>query len=148
MIVFEKHGNIFESTLQTLVCPVNTVGALGKGLALQFKRAYPGLDAPYRRACFTGVFSRDGFFVYEAGKDDKVLCLPTKRHWRDKSQLKWIDQALMRLAQDWDKHGITSLAMPAIGCGEGGLDWDNVHPLIHEHFGRHPLQVGIFLPDE
>lgn len=146
MIVFEKRGDIFESTLQTLVCPVNTVGALGKGMAKQFKEHYPGLDGPYRRACFTKVFARDGFFVWDAGKDDKVLCLPTKMHWRDPSRLAWVDQALMAVARDWEKHGLHSMAIPAVGCGEGGLSWDNVRPLIYEHFGKHPLHVGIFTP--
>lgn len=146
MIIFEKRGNIFDTTLQTLVCPCNTIGALGKGLAREFRTRYRGLDTPYRRACFTGVFRREGFFVYNAGKDDKVLCLPTKRHWRDPSKLQYVDQALMAVARDWERHGIVSMAMPAIGCGLGELDWENVYPLIVEHFGKHPVQVGIFLP--
>ena len=146
MIVFEKHGDIFETSLQTLVCPVNTVGALGKGLARQFRERYRQLDAPYRRACFTKVFARQGFFVWNADANNKVLCLPTKMHWSRPSRLEWVDRALMAVARDWDKHGITSMAIPAVGCGEGGLAWSSVRPLIYEHFGKHPLHVGIFAP--
>lgn len=148
MIVFEKQGNIFDSTLDALVCPVNTVGVMGKGLALQFKEQFPGLERSYRNVCYkTDLFARAGFFVWSADPRHKVVCVPSKRHWRYPSKLEWVDRSLFSLAQNYDSHGIQSMAVPAVGCGEGGLEWQEVRKLIHEHFGEHhPLPVGIYCP--
>lgn len=145
MIVFERQGNIFDTSLQALVCPVNTVGAMGKGLALQFKQRYPGLEWAYRQACLRGQF-KTGFIVWSADATHKVVCVPTKRDWRNPSKLEWIDQSLAKIAEHYESHGLHSLAIPAIGCGEGRLQWSQVRPLIYHHFADHPLQVGIFCP--
>lgn len=145
MIVFERPGDIFESELQSLVCPVNTVGTMGKGLAKAFKERFGGLDWMYQQACRRGLF-KAGFVVWSGDAVYKVVCVPTKRHWRNPSKLEWIDHALRQLAAHYHLHGIKSLAMPAIGCGEGQLSWPAVRGLIYEHFAEHPLPVGIYEP--
>lgn len=145
MIIFEKQGNLFDTTLQTLVCPVNTVGVMGKGLAKEFKDRYPRLLNAYRKACNSGVFHRQGYWVWTETPDNKVLCLPSKQHWRNPSKVQWIDRSLMMIAQSYQDHGITSMAITPVGCGEGGLDWKRqVRPLIYEHLGGIPLEVGIY----
>ena len=146
MIVYEERADLLRSGFQTLVCPVNVVGIMGNGLALAFKLRYPGLLEAYRKACLAGVFSDQGFFVYDVSETRKILCLPTKRHWRNPSKLEWIDEALKRVAKDFSKHGITSLGIPAIGCGKGQLEWEAVRPLILKHLEPIELQVGIFAP--
>lgn len=146
MIVFEKQGNIFDCTLQALVCPVNTVFTMGKGLALQFKNAYPGLDRVHKQACAAGVLQSQGFAVWNAPDGHKIVLVPTKRHWRNPSRIEWIDRSLERMALHYDQHDITSMAIPAIGCGEGGLEWPQVRSVILTHFADHPLQVGIYTP--
>lgn len=146
MIIAERKGNILESECQTLVCPVNTVGVMGNGLALAFREEYPGLLVAYQRFCWAGLFARKGFFVFDVSETRKVLCLPTKRHWRYNSRIEWVDMALARVASDYAEYGITSLAIPAVGCGKGRLDWDDVYNLIKNHMNRIPLNVTVYLP--
>lgn len=146
MIVAESTENILTSDIQTLVCPVNTVGVMGAGLAKDFKETYPGLEEAYKRFCWAGMFARKGVFVYTVSPTRKVLCLPTKRHWKYNSRIEWIDHALGVVAQDYEKYGITHLAIPAVGCGKGKLEWDDVYNVIKNHMNRIPLNVTVFLP--
>lgn len=146
MIIAEVGGNILESTAQTLVCPVNTFGAMGKGLALDFRNAYPGLYPAYQQACHNGVFAKKGFFVFTHSEARKILCLPTKHNWKYRSRIEWIDQALLRLVRDYRDYGITSLAVPALGCGLGGLDWECVYNLIKHHLNQIEINVTVYLP--
>lgn len=147
MIIAESTGNILTDPAQTLVCPVNTVGVMGKGLALAFKEKWPKLIYPYRDACYISHFKREGVLAVDVEPGKKVLCFPTKRHWKYKSKIEWVDAALVRLSQDYEKLGITSLAIPAVGCGEGGLEWEDVHNLIKHWLGdRIELPVTVYLP--
>lgn len=145
MIVFEGDGDLLTSECQTLVCPVNTVGTLGNGLAAAFKWRYAGLLEAYKKACATSVFNGKGLYLWEYLPERKILCLPTKRHWSNPSKLIWIEKALEILAEDWEELGITSLGIPKIGCGKGELEWDAVRPLIHQYLGDIELPVSIFL---
>lgn len=146
MIIAERTDDILESECQTLVCPVNTVGVMGNGLALQFKNTYPGLFDAYKQFCNQGLFKTKGIFVYTVSPTKKILCLPTKRHWKYNSRIEWIDLALGIVAEEYADYGITSLAVPPIGCGQGNLDWEEVYNLIKNHFNRIPLNVTIYLP--
>lgn len=144
-IVFEGDGDLLTSSCETLVCPVNTVGTLGNGLAAAFKWRYPGLLEAYKGACKRSVFSGRGLYLWEYLPDRKILCLPTKRHFANPSKLIWIDKALEILAADWEELGITSLGIPMIGCGKGELVWNDVRPLIWQHLDPIDLEVSIFL---
>lgn len=149
MIVEETDADIFSSKAQTLVCPVNTVGAMGAGLAFAFKNKFPGLEKRYKQACDQGVFKRSGFLIYTHGKgasERKVLCMATKHHWKHPSKLQWIDQALFHIACDWHLCKITSLAIPAVGCGLGGLFWEDVKELVYRHLDPIELPVMIHRP--
>ena len=145
-ITAKVHGNILDSKIQTLVCPVNVAGAMGAGLALEFRQEFSGLYAAYQKACRAGIFASKGLFVYKHSSNCQVLCLPSKRHWRDPSRLVWIDLALSNVAENYLDYGITALAIPAVGCGLGGLDWNDVQKLIHQYFDTSALPVTIFLP--
>jgi O-acetyl-ADP-ribose deacetylase (regulator of RNase III) len=145
MIVLETESDILQSAAQSLVCPVNTVGVMGKGLALAFASAYPGLLAAYQRACQAAVFKRDGLFIFETD-GRKIICLPTKRHWRFPSKIEWIEEGLYRLASGVDRFGIESLAVPAIGCGEGKLMWTHVYPIIVQYLQPIETPVAVHLP--
>jgi O-acetyl-ADP-ribose deacetylase (regulator of RNase III) len=145
MIVLTR-GDILQSTAQTLTCPVNTEGVMGKGLAEQFKRRYPKMYEAYKKACRRFYFARHRNFVYSVSEERKVLCLPTKTLWRYPSKIEWIETALRDVAHNYELYGITELAMPPIGCGEGGLVWDDVKRLIYQYLEPLPIKVYLFLP--
>lgn len=145
MIIFETTGDIFESELQTIACPVNTTGVMGNGLALAFRNRFPGLLVDYRRDCLNDAFADQRFTVNTyAGR--QVMCFPTKRHWRDASNLADIRRTLMRIGRYYRHYAITSLALPAVGCGKGGLHFDDVRTLIFDVLQDCELQVGIYWP--
>ncbi|SAL81756.1 Macro domain protein [Caballeronia terrestris] len=137
--------DIFSSACQALVVPVNVVGTMGKGLAKAFALRYPGLEAAYWDACRRRVFSTRGLFVWEAENQKLIVCFPTKRHWRHPSRLTWIDQGLAQLARGYESDDIRSIAILMIGCGEGGLQCDDVYPLIVEWLEPLDLRVRICL---
>lgn len=146
MIIIEETGDILQSKAQSLVCPVNTVGAMGKGLALAFRDTFPSVYPAYQLACKTAVFTNEGLFVHTLADGRKIVCLPTKRHWRYPSRIRWIEEGLYRLANGIERWGITSLAVPAIGCGEGHLQWEHVRPLIVRYLEPIETPVALYLP--
>ena len=126
-------GNLLEADAEALVNTVNTVGVMGKGIALQFKKAYPSVYDAYRRACDAGEVEPGRMQVVQTGQvagPRLVINFPTKRHWRGKSKLPDIDAGLrdlVRVLKEWD---VESVAVPPLGCGNGGLDWNVVRPRI------------------
>ena len=145
-IVYEIKGNLLDSAYQTLVVPVNTVGVMGKGLARHFDLCFPGLLQQYRNACKEGVFEKKGIFVYTLSKDKKILCFPSKRDWRHPSKLIWIEESLKAIARDYKELGITELAIPAVGCGLGGLQWERVRELIYKYLDPLEIDIEVFVP--
>jgi O-acetyl-ADP-ribose deacetylase (regulator of RNase III) len=126
-------GNLLQSDVEALVNTVNTVGAMGKGIALQFKQAYPANFEAYRKAVTRGEVQPGRMFVFETGlmMNPKVIInFPTKRHWRGGSRIADIEAGLEDLARVIEARGIRSIAIPPLGCGNGGLNWDDVRPLI------------------
>ena len=130
-------GNLLEVNVEALVNPVNTVGVMGKGIALQFKRAFPQNFKAYKRACDDGELAPGKMFVFQVDLNDSlkyVVNFPTKKHWRDKSRIEYIQDGLAALAVAIKELQIKSIAIPALGCGCGGLCWNQVRPLIEEAF--------------
>lgn len=145
MVTFVK-GDIFKSPSQVLTSAVNCVGVMGKGVALEFKNRYPQMFCDYKMKCEQGSVKLGQPYLWE---DDsaQVFNFPTKRHWRDNSLLQDIDDGLKYLAASYEKMGIQSIAMPALGCGLGGLSWSEVRPLIVKHLGAIPdLDVYVYEP--
>ncbi len=145
MVTFVK-GDIFKSPAQVLTNTVNCVGVMGKGVALEFKNRYPKMFGDYKSKCDLGEVKPGQPYLWE---DDsaQVLNFPTKRHWRDGSLLQDIEDGLKHLASSYEKLGIQSIAMPALGCGLGGLKWSEVQPLIVKYLGNIPdLDVYVYEP--
>ena len=130
-------GDILAADVHALVNPVNCVGVMGKGLALQFKRAYPGNYDAYVAACRRGAVRPGRMFTYETGREGPRLIVnfPTKQHWRDSSRIEDIEAGLRGLAWEVATRSIRSLALPAVGCGLGGLDWTEVRERIESTLG-------------
>ena len=129
------HGNLLETNVDALVNPVNCVGVMGKGLALQFKKTYPDNDTAYRAACERGDVVPGRMFVHPLPDSNRrrwIINFPTKRHWRSKSRLDDIRSGLASLSREITERDIESIAIPALGCGLGGLPWTDVSRLIHE----------------
>jgi O-acetyl-ADP-ribose deacetylase (regulator of RNase III) len=147
MIRFVKKGSLFGSTSQTLVNPVNRVGVSGAGLAKDFKRRWPDMHKDYVEACkekTMGALRLSWTFPHV----HMVLCFVTKEHWRDPSTLELIEAGLKQFAASpWTKDGtITSIAFPALGCGNGGLDWKDVKPLMTSYLEPIDLPIEIYEP--
>ncbi len=125
-------GNIFDSGCQALVNPVNCVGVMGKGLALQFKHRFPANFEAYRDACARRAVRPGRCLLFDAGSDPTrfVVNFPTKRHWRDRSRIEDIAAGLDDLARILHRGAISSAAIPPLGCGLGGLPWPRVRSLL------------------
>jgi len=146
MISFTS-GNLFNSNTQTIVNTVNLVGVMGKGIALEFKHLYPPMYRNYRAMCQSGSFEIGMLDLHKYREPYHwVLNFPTKRHWRDLSRLDDIECGLVELAATYRQLGITSIAMPPLGCGNGGLQWDNVYPLIFKHLSDVDIPIVLYAP--
>lgn len=148
----EEHANLLQAPADALVNTVNTVGIMGKGIALQFKQAYPGNFRAYETACRHGDVRLGKMFTYKTGQLDGprfVVNFPTKGHWRSKSKLSDIKAGLADLRDVIQEQGIQSVAVPPLGCGNGGLDWQDVRPLIEAALGGIPgVHVMVYPPQE
>lgn len=132
-MIREDHGNLLTADADALVNTVNTVGVMGKGIALQFKQAYPDNFRAYAEACRRGEVTPGRMFAVETGQMGSprfIVNFPTKRHWRQGSRIEDIRDGLRDLAKFIEDHHITSIAIPPLGCGNGGLRWEDVRPLI------------------
>ena len=126
-------GNLLEADTEALVNTVNTEGVMGKGVALQFKKKYPDMFEAYQRACKEGLVQPGRMHVYERREminPRYIINFPTKRHWRTPSRIEDIELGLIALAEEIRKRNIKSIALPPLGCGNGGLDWKKVLPAI------------------
>ena len=150
--IFPTSGNLLDADAQALVNPVNCVGVMGKGLALQFKQAFPANYAAYRAACGRGEVQPGRMFVTETGAQTGpqfLINFPTKRDWRSASRLDDIETGLTALVAEVEARDIRSLALPALGCGLGGLDWEAVGPQIVNAFVALPdVRVLLYVPQE
>jgi len=149
-MIIDSHGNILESQAQAIVNTVNCVGVMGKGLALQFKRAYPQNFQAYVSACKSGDVQLGSMFVYATNSLDGpqwIINFPTKGHWRNKSKLEYIRNGLQDLRAVIAELGISSIAIPPLGAGNGGLNWKDVHPVIVESLSdlAH-VQIQVYFP--
>ena len=145
-----KLGNLLEENAEALVNTVNCVGIMGKGIALQFKQAYPENFRQYEKACRAKEVQPGQMFTVATGSlfnPRYIINFPTKRHWKGKSKIEDIKSGLLALVTQVKQLSITSIAIPPLGCGNGGLDWIQVKPLIESAFAQLPeVQVIIFEP--
>lgn len=143
-------GNLLEADADALVNTVNCVGFMGKGIALQFKQAFPENFDAYQKAVRAGDVQPGRVFVFETGmmtNPRHIINFPTKRHWRGNSRLEDIKSGLTALIEEVQRLGVRSIAVPPLGCGLGGLAWDTVRPLIEQAFADLPdVEVLLFAP--
>ncbi|MCF7809675.1 macro domain-containing protein [bacterium] len=149
MIEFRR-GNIFTADTEALVNSVNCVGVMGRGIALQFKKAFPENFKEYAAACKKGEVLPGSMMVFETGQvtfPHYIINFPTKRHWRGKSRISDIESGLDDLVLKVRKLGIQSVAIPPLGSGLGGLDWFEVRQIIEKAMGVLPdVQVVVYEP--
>jgi O-acetyl-ADP-ribose deacetylase (regulator of RNase III) len=134
-------GNLLDADAEALVNTVNTVGVMGKGIALQFKQAFPENSRAYEAAVKRGEVQPGRMFVFhrETLANPRIIVnFPTKRHWKGKSKIEDIESGLRALRAVVQKERIRSIAVPPLGCGNGGLDWDDVRPRILAAFNDLP----------
>jgi O-acetyl-ADP-ribose deacetylase (regulator of RNase III) len=137
-------GNLLDSETQVLVNAVNTVGVMGKGIALEFKQRYPDMFEQYQQLCKTGQFSVGQLWLYKSPAK-WILNFPTKQHWKDKSRLEYIEVGLQKFVETYREQGIESIAFPQLGCGYGGLDWETqVYPLMEQYLSLLPITVYVY----
>lgn len=138
-------GDLLKSNSQALVNTVNTVGIMGKGIALSFKKRYPDMFHDYARRCDAGSVRLGEPYPYYAD-DHIIINFPTKGHWRAVSRLADIVAGLEYLVEHYKGWGITSIAVPPLGCGNGQLDWDVVGPTLYRHLSRLDIPVELYAP--
>jgi O-acetyl-ADP-ribose deacetylase (regulator of RNase III) len=159
-------GDMFFSQMQTLTISVNTVGVMGKGLASRAKYQFPDMYVAYQDVCRekTLVMGRPYLYKREASLDEDLadeptslpnpnsnkwfLLFPTKEHWKQGSDSAGIEEGLKWVVENYKTEGIQSLAMPALGCGLGGLDWKDIGPMMCKYLSKLDIQVAIYLPQE
>lgn len=140
-------GNILRSEAQAIVNTVNCVEIMGKGVALAFKRKYPEMYRDYVMRCNNREVEIGKPYVYKV-EDHIVVNFPTKQHWRSISRLSDIETGLRHLRAHLNEWGITSIALPPLGCGNGQLDWSVVGPTLHKHLSTFDIPVELYVPHE
>lgn len=139
-------GDILKSTAQTLINTVNCVGVMGKGIALEFKNRFPDMYADYVQRCQRGEVKPGVPYLYKTLFPPQIINFPTKDHWKSLSKLNDIDRGLKNLSERYKEWGITSLAIPPLGCGNGQLEWHTVGPLIYRFTKVMDISVELYAP--
>lgn len=146
-----KHNDIVTADAEALVNTVNCVGVMGRGIALQFRKAFPENFTAYKIVCDRGELHPGQLFVYvqdQLTNPRYIINFATKDHWKGKSRLDYIDSGLKALVQEVQQRGISSIAIPPLGCGLGGLRWSEVRPRIERALAALPgVRVLLYEPD-
>src|SRR5712692_3793228 len=143
------NGDILLAEADALVNSVNCVGIMGRGVALQFRKAFPENFRVYRAACEQKEVRPGKMLVYKTGvlQPRFIINFPTKRHWKGKSRIEDIESGLVALRAEIVRLGIRSIAVPPLGCGNGGLDWNDVRPLIEGALAGLDVEIMLFAPE-
>ena len=148
-----KRGNLFEAEVEALVNTVNTVGVMGKGIALQFSRSFPEIMQPYKEACKSGTLTVGTVqtvplpLLQGMTGPKYVINFPTKKHWKGDSKIEFVESGLKALREEIERLHIKSIAIPPLGCGLGGLNWNTVRREIEKALGDiSDVQILVFEP--
>jgi O-acetyl-ADP-ribose deacetylase (regulator of RNase III) len=141
MLIYRR-TSLLESTAQTLVNTVNCVGVMGKGIAKDFKEREPEMFAAYKKICDQELLSPGKLWLWK-GANSWILNFPTKQHWRYPSKITWIESGLKKFVASYETLGITEISLPRLGCGNGGLKWDDVRPVMESYLKALPIQIYI-----
>jgi O-acetyl-ADP-ribose deacetylase (regulator of RNase III) len=141
MLIYRR-TSVLESTAQTLVNTVNCVGVMGKGIAKGFKDRYPDMFKAYKAVCDKNLLEPGKLWLWQ-GSDHWVLNFPTKVHWRYPSKIEWIESGLRKFVATYAERGIKEISFPRLGCGNGGLDWKDVQPIMEHYLSAVAIPVYI-----
>lgn len=144
--VIIKKGDLFQSQCQTIVNTVNCVGVMGAGLALEFKNRFPAMFRDYKELCDKGQVKLGRPYLYKTLALPWILNFPTKDHWRSVSKLSDIVDGLNYLKKHYKEWGITSLAIPALGCSHGQLEWKVVGPTMYRLLNEFDIPIEFYIP--
>lgn len=139
-------ADLFASRAQTLVNTVNCVGVMGKGVALEFKKRFPALFFDYEERCERGQVRLGEPYLFVDPSGRRIVNFPTKDHWRSPARLADIERGLDYFVRHWEQWQITSIAFPPLGCGNGGLQWSEVGPLMYKKLHDLPIEVEVYAP--
>lgn len=153
-MIERQQGDLLKADVQALVNTVNCVGVMGKGIALQFKQKFPENFKAYKRVCNRDELEPGRLFVHDRGElfedvdgPQYIINFPTKTHWRSPSKLEYIESGMDALVEEVKSRQIQSVAIPPLGCGNGGLEWDDVGAIIESHAEKMPdVRVVLFPP--
>ncbi|MBL4627307.1 MAG: macro domain-containing protein [Roseicyclus sp.] len=153
MTIEYKSGDMFDEPTEAIVNTVNCVGVMGKGVALEFKRRWPENFRAYKKLCAAKDLNPGKMFVFENhdflndGQHRYLVNFPTKQHWRSKSKIEYVEDGLVDFVKQVRDLGIKSVTLPPLGCGNGGLNWSEVRPLLEEHLAKLPdVHFVVFAP--
>ena len=144
-------GDLLSSNADALVNTVNTVGVMGKGIALQFKTRFPKNFKVYADACKSKTFKTGEVLVVQDGdllEQKLIVNFPTKAHWKGDSKYEFISEGLLALKNAIVQYKIQSIAIPPLGCGNGGLEWSKVKSMIEESLSDLPVDIQVYTPNE
>lgn len=139
-------GNIFESKMEVLVNTVNCVGVMGKGIASDFKKKYPEMFKEYKNLCDQNIIRTGTLYPYSENNKIKLINFPTKQHWRSPSKIEYITEGLQWFVDHYNELNIKSIAFPPLGCGNGGLSWDYIGPIMYQYLKDLPIEIEIYAP--
>lgn len=142
-VSYHPGHSIVDDAADVLVNTVNCVGVMGKGVALAFAKRWPEIVEFYKRDCRSGLIKAGGCVLYPLPRDEQRswAALATKGDWRQPSRMVWIESSLAQLADQAAEIGYRSIAIPPPGCGNGGLDWREVEPIVLRHLGGFDLRI-------
>lgn len=153
MTIRTKQGDMFSEPVEALVNTVNCVGVMGKGVALEFKKRWPSNFKAYRNLCDQKKLKPGQMFVFDTKElfptegPRYLINFPTKAHWRSKSKIEYIEDGLESLLEVIHEYKISSIAIPPLGCGNGGLNWSDVRPLIEAKLSSlQDVDIVLFAP--
>lgn len=146
MIVY-KEGSIFNTTCQTIVNPVNCVGVMGKGLALTFKVICPKMFELYQDYCKKGLLGQGKLWIYDGSTKWRILNFPTKNNWRDWTEEYWLTMGLKKFIDTYQEKGITSIAFPILGAGNGRMNEEKSLEIMRRFLNAIPITIEIWKYD-
>ncbi|WP_026969783.1 type II toxin-antitoxin system antitoxin DNA ADP-ribosyl glycohydrolase DarG [Algoriphagus terrigena] len=150
-MIHYKKGNLLDSGADALVNTVNTVGVMGKGSALQFKNTFPENYKRYKAACQSKSLDVGQLLIVEEKTllgEKTIINFPTKKHWKSPSKYDYVSSGLVALRETLPKLRVSSVAIPPLGCGNGGLDWGIVKPMIENALDGLDMDIFVFEPNE
>jgi O-acetyl-ADP-ribose deacetylase (regulator of RNase III) len=139
-------SNMFNIPAEIRINTVNCVGVMGAGIALQFKKLYPRMFEEYRRKCVAGEIRPGELHIWQSLNGERIVNFPTKRDWRNDSRYEDIESGLLALKRFLASQGPVRVTIPALGCGNGGLNWSVVSAMISKHLQGLDCQIIVFQP--